>query len=350
MYNSSMKKDNIDSKVKEKVLGKKAYIYNVIISILFVVLLFVYYKLFPPHTIAPIQSFDGTVSLFYTPDMGKTPVLDGIKNAKSSIDIEVYTFSDSDVLQELVSAKKRGVRIRIILEENPYGGYSANKETKDKLSYYGIENKWDNKAYNFTHSKFMIIDNRTGYIMTLNLTKSAFTKNREFGVIVNDENIVKELSKIFEADWKRAPYNPTEGTPLVVSPENSRQKLESLLKSATGEILIYAEEIQDREIMDILKKRRAFGADVKIIIADPQNVKDNEVAIKELKRYGIDIKYITRPFIHAKVIVVDRKYAFVGSENLSTNSLDNNREVGIILSSPEIIDKLRDVFFWDFAK
>jgi phosphatidylserine/phosphatidylglycerophosphate/cardiolipin synthase-like enzyme len=102
--------------------------------------------------------------------------------------------------------------------------------------------------------------------------------------------------------------------------------------------------------MDILKKRRAFGADVKIIIADPQNVKDNEVAIKELKRYGIDIKYITSPYIHAKVIVVDRKYAFVGSENLSTNSLDNNREVGIILSSPEIIDKLREVFFWDFAK
>lgn len=345
-----MKRENINRKVKENILGKKAYIYNVIISVLFIVLLFVYYRLIPQKTAIPIQSFDGSISLFYTPDMGKTPVLEGIKNAKSSIDIEVYTFSDSDVLSELVSAKKRGVKVRVILEENPYGGYSANKETKDKLSYYGIESKWDNKAYNFTHSKFMIIDNRTGYIMTLNLTKSAFTKNREFGLIINDEGVVKELSKIFEADWKRAPYNPTEGNPLVVSPENAREKISNLLKSANGEILVYAEEIQDPEIMDILKKRRAYGADVKVIIADPTNIEGNDAAIKELKLYGIDIKYITSPFIHAKVIIVDRKYAFVGSENLSTNSLDNNREVGIIISNPEVIDKLREVFFWDFAK
>lgn len=350
MYNSSMGKENLNKTIKEKVLGKKAYIYNVIISVLFIVLLFVYTKLVPQHSAIPISSYDGTVTLFYTPDMGKTPVLDGIKNAKSTIDIEVYTFSDSDVLKELVNAKKRGVKIRVILEENPFGGYSSNKDTKDKLSYYGIENKWDNKAYNFTHSKFMVIDNRTGYIMTLNLTKSAFTKNREFGIIVTDENIVKELSKIFEADWKRSPYNPTEGNPLVVSPENSREKLENLLKSANGEILVYAEEIQDPAIMDILKKRRAFGADVKVIIADPQSVEGNDAVIKELKRYGIDIKYISSPFIHAKVIIVDRKYAFVGSENLSSNSLDNNREVGIILSNPEVIEKIREVFFWDFAK
>ncbi|BAL81066.1 phospholipase D-like domain-containing protein [Caldisericum exile] len=345
-----MGKEKIDRSIKEKVLGKKAYVYNVIISVLFIVLLFVYYKLIPQQSTPAIQSYSGTVNIFYTPDMGKTSVVDGIKNAKNSIDIEIYTFSDTEILQELVSAKKRGVKIRVILEENPYGGYSANKETKDKLSYYGIETKWDNKAYNYTHSKFMIIDSRTGYIMTLNFTKSAFTKNREFGVIVNDENIVQELIKIFEADWKRSPYNPKGDTPLVVSPENSREKIETLLKSAIGEILIYAEEIQDPSVMDILKKRRAYGADVKIIIADPKNIQGNDVVISELKRYGIDIKYITSPFIHAKIIIVDRKYAFVGSENLSSNSLDNNREVGIILSNPEVIDKLREVFFWDFAK
>ncbi|MGB9832396.1 MAG: phospholipase D-like domain-containing protein [Caldisericum exile] len=347
-----MEKDKVNRSIKEKVLGKKAYIYNVIISALFIVLLFIYYRLIPRHfTSTPVvQSYNGTVNLFYTPDMGKAPVIDGIKNAKSSINIEVYTFSDTDVLQELVNAKKRGVKVRVILEENPYGGYSANKQTKDKLSYYGIETKWDNKAYNFTHSKFMIIDNRTGYIMTLNLTKSAFNKNREFGVIVNDQNIVQELTKIFEADWKRSPYNPSKDTALVLSPENSREKIEALLRSGTGEILIYAEEIQDPSIIDILKKRRAYGADVKIIIADPMNVQGNEVVISELKRYGVDIKYITSPFIHAKVIIVDRKYAFVGSENLSSNSLDNNREVGIILSNPEVVNKLREIFFWDFAK
>lgn len=344
-------KNKVNEKIKENVLGKKSYIYNVIIATLFILALLLYSKLIPTHqTQTNIPALSSGVALFYEPDMGREPVIKGIQNAKSSIDLEVYTFSDTDILRELVNAKKRGVRVRVILEENPFGGYSSNKETKDKLSYYGIENKWDNKAYNYTHSKFMVIDNTTGYIMTLNLTKSAFTKNREFGVIVSDANIVGELKKIFEADWGRYPYKPKEDTPLVVSPENSRTQIENLLKSANGEILVYAEVIEDQNIKDILKKKRALNVDVKVIIANPQSVEGNESVINELKRYGIEIKYLTTPYIHAKVIVVDKQYAFVGSENLSSNSLDNNREVGIILNNSEIVNKLREVFFWDFAK
>jgi len=341
-----------DEKIKENILNKKAYIYNIIIATLFVIALLIYSKIIPTHNqpLSNIKALSDNISIFYEPDMGKDPILNGIKNAKSSIDLEVYTFSDTDVIRELANAKKRGVRVRVILEENPYGGYSANKETKDKLAYYGIETKWDNKAYNFTHSKFLVIDEKTGYILTLNLSKSAFTKNREFGAIITDEAVVKELKNIFEADWYRKPYTPKDDSPLVVSPENSRQRLESLLRSANGEILMYAEEIDDPTIERILKERCAYGAVVKIIIADPESVSGNERVISELKRYGIDIKYIKSPFIHAKVIIVDEKYAFIGSENLSTNSLDNNREVGIITTNRAVIDKLVEVFSWDFAK
>jgi phosphatidylserine/phosphatidylglycerophosphate/cardiolipin synthase-like enzyme len=185
--------------------------------------------------------------------------------------------------------------------------------------------------------------------MTLNLTKSAFTKNREFGVIVQDERIVNELEDIFGADWKRYPYKPKYDSSLVISPENSRAKIENLLNSAHSEILIYAEEIDDPAIKDILKRKGKY-IDTKVIIASPESIENNSTTISELKRYGIDIKYLSSLYIHAKVIIVDRTYAFVGSENLSSNSLDNNREVGIILSHPDIINKLREIFLSDFTK
>jgi len=49
------------------------------------------------------------------------------------------------------------------------------------------------------------------------------------------------------------------------------------------------------------------------------------------------------------VIIVDETYAFVGSENLTTNSLDENREVGVIISDKGIISQIADKFVSDFG-
>lgn len=42
-----------------------------------------------------------------------------------------------------------------------------------------------------------------------------------------------------------------------------------------------------------------------------------------------------KPYLHAKVILRDGKYAYIGSHNLTTNSLDNNRELGVFLALSE---------------
>ena len=345
-----MEKKNKNT-LKEKLHGRKSYVYNILIACLFVVALLIYTKVLAPNTnnAQTISSIDSQIELIIEPDMGKTPILSAIKDAKSSIDLEIYLFSDTDILQELENAKKRGVNVRVILEENPYGGFSSNTETKNKLAYYGIDWKWDNKNYEFTHSKFLIIDSKTGYIMNLNLSNASFTKNREFAIVTTDKTVIEELKNIFEADWNRKPYNPPENSPLVVSPENSRDKLKTLLQRSRGEILIYAEVLDDQEIKDILKQRRAFGAEVKVILADPESIPSNADTVKELSRYGVDCKYVFTPYIHAKVIIVDETYAFIGSENLTTNSLDENREVGVIISDKGIISQIADKFVSDFG-
>jgi phosphatidylserine/phosphatidylglycerophosphate/cardiolipin synthase-like enzyme len=55
-----------------------------------------------------------------------------------------------------------------------------------------------------------------------------------------------------------------------------------------------------------------------------------------------------RLYIHAKVIIIDRKAAFIGSINFSKYSIDRNRELGIIVMDPEIIRRLEDVFNRDW--
>ena len=53
--------------------------------------------------------------------------------------------------------------------------------------------------------------------------------------------------------------------------------------------------------------------------------------------------------MHAKIIVVDGARAFLGSENLTANSLDNNRELGILLDDAGIVGQLASIAQKDFT-
>ncbi len=339
-YNWGMKKNN-------------QYLFLILTAALLVIGLVIYAFLFKlSESIKSTQKIASAldeVTLFTEPDDSRKPILDGIEKAKKSIDIEVYIFTDSDIFNALFNAKKRGVNVRVMLEENPYNSYGANKGMKDKLSHYGIINKWSNRVYQYTHSKFLVIDESTGYIMTLNLSKSALTKNREFGIITEDSTIIAELEKIFEADWTRKPYNPS-NSPLVVSPENSRNKISSLINSASSELIIYDEELEDKSIENLIEKKATQGVKVYVIVADPVSVSSNKDVISEFKKYGIDIRYVSSPFIHAKAIVVDKKTGYIGSVNLTDTSFDKNREVGVMIDDPKVLTSVRETFFNDFTR
>jgi cardiolipin synthase A/B len=56
--------------------------------------------------------------------------------------------------------------------------------------------------------------------------------------------------------------------------------------------------------------------------------------------------------MHAKMIVADGQTAFVGSENISAQSLDKNREVGIIIADGNVLNTLQQTFQrdWDQAQ
>ena len=52
--------------------------------------------------------------------------------------------------------------------------------------------------------------------------------------------------------------------------------------------------------------------------------------------------------LHAKLLLIDDRFAFVGSANLDPRSLHLNTEIGLLLDSPEINRQLRDLLELDF--
>ena len=59
-------------------------------------------------------------------------------------------------------------------------------------------------------------------------------------------------------------------------------------------------------------------------------------------------------YIHAKMVLADygtdAAQVFLGSENFSRTSLNRNRELGILLREPDLLDRLHAVFEQDWAK
>jgi phosphatidylserine/phosphatidylglycerophosphate/cardiolipin synthase-like enzyme len=184
-----------------------------------------------PPTATPAPG--GSVALFVEPEDGVSPVLDEITGAKQSIDVEVYILSDERIISALEQAAKRGIAVRVMLEEHPFGGPGTEQKVKNRLQAAGIETNWSNPAFRFSHIKMIIIDNRTALILSLNLSRSAFTGNRDFGAITTRPAEVAQARAIFTADWTRteAPDGP-----LVVSPTDSRGQLLTLIYNALGSI------------------------------------------------------------------------------------------------------------------
>jgi phosphatidylserine/phosphatidylglycerophosphate/cardiolipin synthase-like enzyme len=79
---------------------------------------------------------------------------------------------------------------------------------------------------------------------------------------------------------------------------------------------------------------------------------ENAPALPRLNDNGVQAKIITSLYIHAKMALADYnttgQVVYLGSENFSNVSLDQNRELGILITEKPIIDWLESVFSQDW--
>jgi len=289
-----------------------------------------------------------SIALFEEPDAGRAPILDAIGNAKQEILLEVYLLSDKQIISALEDAKKRGLQVNVMLEEHPFGGGNLNPKTKKMLEESGISVKWTNPAFALTHEKVLVIDKTEAFIMSQNLTTSSFTKNREYDVIDTDPVDVGEARTIFIDDWDRKSFTPGVSH-LVVSPNTSRGGIAKLISDSAKTIDMEFEEINDNQTERLLAEK-AHNVSIRLIIPTLSQVSSNTDNVKALTSAGVLIKTLSSPYIHAKMILADQAKAYVGSVNISTQSMDENREVGIMVEQGDALQTIKTAFESDWNK
>jgi cardiolipin synthase A/B len=299
------------------------------------------------------------VQVFVEPDDGEQVITNAIASAQKSIWLEIYILSDRNVIRALEDAANRGLDVRVMLEPHPFGGGTSPSKTLDTLAASGIKTQFTNPSFSLTHEKGMIIDGSSVYVMTSNFSRSALGgssgsssgyRNREYGIIDTNQQDILATEEIFVADWNHtnAQFNDPN---LIVSPINSRNDFTTLINSARSTLQIEAEEMNDSEIEQALANASQHGVQVEVILpaASGASVDSNSQGIATIKQSGVQVREDPQLYIHAKIIVVDNKVAFVGSENISAQSLDQNRELGIIVSDPSVMNRIQTTFQYDWG-
>ncbi len=260
----------------------------------------------------------------------------------------MYELSDTAAEQILIADHRRGVRVRVLLDRD-YSGGSVNQAAYSTLSSGGVPVAWANDAEIF-HQKTITVDGAESAIMTGNLTPQYYATTRDFVVMDDQAADVAAIESVFATDWSGAvPASGPPGVDLVWSP-GSEPELAALINSATRSVVVENEEMDSTPIEDALESDARRGVDITVVMtADAEW----DAAFSQLAAAGVHVVLYpdtsSALYIHAKVIDVDSTKAFVGSENFSTASLDDNRELGLITSSAGVLRPLNSALSTDVA-
>ncbi len=102
----------------------------------------------------------------------------------------------TQLMDELVKAKRRGVKIKVILDYQKDGYKTSasedNLEAFNFLKDIGIEVYFDSVG-SYTHTKAIVIDKKMVISGSHNWTDAAFTKNNEVSFLIDSPKLAKQL-------------------------------------------------------------------------------------------------------------------------------------------------------------
>jgi phosphatidylserine/phosphatidylglycerophosphate/cardiolipin synthase-like enzyme len=295
----------------------------------------------------------GALTILAEPDAGVGLIDKLITSARRSADLTIYTLRDLTAENDLAADAKRGVNVRVILDQHLEK--KVNTTTFNYLRARGVHVVWAPRTVTY-HQKTLTIDGATSVVMTLNLVSADYAGTRDFAVIDTGRADVAAIEATFNSDYAGhfKGFTPPAGTDLVWSPTNSQAVILSVINGAARTLAIENEEMGYPKVTDALVAAARRGVSVTVTMTDQ---KTWHGAFRQLAKAGVHVRTLRDStkvlYIHAKAIVADAgrpgQQVFLGSENFSMASLRRNRELGIRTTQAAVIAAVNAALARDFA-
>jgi cardiolipin synthase A/B len=275
------------------------------------------------------------MKLIIEPADGVEPLLLAIKRAKKSVEIAIFRFDRTDIETALQAAAARGVKVTVLIAFANRGGEARLRRLELRCLDAGITVARTSNDLSRYHGKYILIDRRVLYMLSFNFTHLDIDHSRGFGIVTTHANWVRDAARLFRADCTRTTFAPRTET-FVVSPANSRKVLGTFLKRAKTQLLVYDPKISDKEMLYILRAKANAGVEIRVLGSASG-------------RAQLDAHRLTGTRLHTRVIIRDRRRAFVGSQSLRAGELDSRRELGLIVQDAKVVKTLIETFESDWA-
>lgn len=294
------------------------------------------------------------------------------------------------------AAARRGVHVRVLLDETFFAKYPELAERLGKTSGIGLRRiDFGKVSGGVQHAKYFVVDGHEAYLGSQNFDWRSLEHIFELGVRVRQQAVARALGRIFEVDWAIAggmdaaealgKNAGAETFPALVGGDGSRARVtlvaspRALLPDAATwdlprlvaliagarrsvhvELLTYATHSRDGapfpELDDALRRAAARGVAVRLLVSDWStkpalykgllalaDVPNVEVRVITIPRWsGGDIPFAR--VAHAKYLVVDGACAWVGTSNWEGDYFTRSRNVGLVIEGESFGAHLDDVF------
>lgn len=302
-------------------------------------------------------------------------ILRRINSAASSIDLALYSFSGgvgSNMAAALMSAKNRGVKVRVIGEydNSTSAAWTTLKNSGIPVIFdnFGTSNSGDG----LMHNKFAVFDNRDSidtndwvWSGSWNATDPGNSNDAQNAIAIQDEALANAYRIEFEEMWGSDNDTPnaanskfgsdkTDNTPhkfningsdveLYFDPsDNANKHIGDALNSSTSSINVAMLTFTKSDLAQILVNKNNDGNKVHVIV---DNNTDTGNQFNFMKDNGVDVLLkgdAVSGFLHHKYAVIDSdkfdadQIVITGSHNWTNAANTSNNENTLIIHSKRI--------------
>ncbi|MGB8593952.1 MAG: phospholipase D-like domain-containing protein [Candidatus Sulfotelmatobacter sp.] len=291
--------------------------------------------------------------LVVLPDDSVRPILDAIDHAETSLRIKMFVFSDPNILEAVIKAHRRGVKVRIMLNPTRRNGEKENDKSRKQLCAAGIDVIDSSPSFELTHEKSMVVDDKSAWIMSLNWETENLTETRDYAVVTSHAHEVNEIIECFEADWARSKFEPGEHSHMIWCVGNARQRIAHFIDETKHSLWVQNERYQDPLIIEHLVRASRRGVKVHIMARSPHTLKKEKLiegvaGLRILDDVGVKVHKVQGLKLHAKLLFADGARAIVGSINLAPGSFNSRRELAIEVHDKEVVDRVHKLVHYDW--
>ncbi|MEQ9873195.1 polyphosphate kinase 1 [Pectobacterium brasiliense] len=283
-----------------------------------------------------------------------------------SIKINIYRVAkDSRIINSMIHAAHNGKKVTVVVELQARFDEEANIHWAKRLTEAGVHVIFSVPGLKI-HAKLFLISRREGenivryaHIGTGNFNEKTARLYTDYSLLTADERITNEVRRVF--NFIENPYRPVSFEHLLVSPQNSRDKLyqlidteiENALANRDAGITLKVNNLVDKGLAEKLYQASSAGVKINLLVRGMCSLIPNLPGISENIQV---ISILDRYLEHDRVYVFNNggdKKVYLSSADWMTRNIDYRIEVAVEILDPVLKNRVLetlDILFSDTVK